>query len=1169
MPLPCASIIILTYNNLEYTRQCVESVFEHSEAKDFELILVDNASSDGTQAYLQQLADTHPNVKVLLNEKNEGFARGNNLGAALAQGDFIVFLNNDTIVTEGWLPGLLSKLGDPKVGMVGPVTNSSGNETRIQVSYNSIAEMPAFARQLSLSQRGKTFEIAMLAFLCVALRREVYEEIGPLDERFGIGMFEDDDYALRLKAKGYKILCVEDVFIHHWGSASFSRLDASEFWSLFQHNLKQFEEKWGIHWLPHHYRLEFIPEQLRQLIDGVVGLSAKTADYHQQILGLQNLVSERDRYIADSALKMDALYSQVQERDQAIAEKDELINKTWTMVQERDSYIAEIARSRAWRLVQWMWRVRLLLIPHNSWLERLLSALIRPLRAWQRYGAFGALRVGLTRLAATRTVSGLGKFLAKFIPCDWKDYAHAFRQEYPIYDRSRVIVYTDDETILPEYPERRSLRIAMPEQRLKVSLISTVRNEAANVETWLDSLLKQTRLPDEIVICDGGSTDNTVALIQKHAGTFPIPIQLIEEAGANIARGRNIAIGQVHYDLISCADFGCKLDKEWLQNLILPFELDEKIDVSCGFSLIQAGNDFSRIAAQYFVPEINRIDPQQFIPSARNFAMRKAVWEQAGGYPEFLTFAGEDTLFALNAKLQTSTWAFVPSAVVYWQAPTTLRRLYRTFYRYARGDGEVGTFAYLYWIKVKELGWGLFKRLLGLLLLIALCTLAGLFFHPMAGWGVAIAALWVGLFVLIRKLIKIARAQRVSIGTAFQAYMMPTVINLAQPSGFAAGVANRPEVRMRQTEPYIRQIAQILDKHPERKGVIVYPPTHDWGFMFQRPHQMARGFARMGYVYIFYTKNEKTDCVVGFKEVEPGLYLCNVPWETFNELERPIVYIGQPWRNRELRYFNQPRVIYDHFDEIEIFSADPADHEALLKRAEIVLVTARRLMEKVKDQRPDAIFTPNGVDYEFVQSARPTDQEPGIPEDLLPIVAKNKPIIGYAGALAEWFDYGLLERAARTQAGLEFVLLGVSYDGSLERSRLLTSGLENIHWLGMKPYAELFNYAWHFSAGIIPFKINEITLSTTPVKLFEYMACELPVVATAMPEARYYEGVFIAEGGDDPDQSAANFVAQIKAALQAGKDPAYQALIKTVARQNTWESRVLSIIERLNQHANG
>ena len=1132
MAVPSASIIILTYNNLDYTRQCVESILDHTHEVAYELILVDNASSDDTPEYLRELAETYENVQILLNQENEGFARGNNLGAGMAQGEYLVFLNNDTLVTRGWLSGLLKALADPQVGMAGPVTNSSGNESRISVDYDNSEGLQDFARKNAEAQRGKFFEISMLALLCAAMRRSVFEEIGPLDERFGLGMFEDDDYALRIKAKGYKILCVEDVFIHHWGSASFSRMDAGEFWALFQRNLTLFEEKWGIRWLPHPNRLEFIPEQLRQLIDGLITFSAKSSDYQQKLVALQQMVEQRD---------------------QAIVEKDKALAELWRRFQERDTFI-----------LRTLWRLGNILVPHGSRRERILTWLLRPLRAWRRYGSFGVLRILISRLAATPIMRGAGRLISRILPRSWKEYYQALRQARPIYDRSQVILYTDDASILPDYPKRQGLSHgAGIDQPVKVSLISTVRNEAANVESWLASLLEQSRLPDEIVICDGGSSDGTVEIIRKHAATFSIPIQVLVEAGANIAHGRNIAIQHASYEVIACTDFGCRLDKNWLENLILPFECDEKVDVSFGFSQIAPANQFSRMITRFFIPVINTVDPQQFIPSARNFAMRKPVWEQAGGYPEWLTFAGEDTLFTLNAKLQNRVWAFVPGAVVYWHAPRNLRLLYRTIYRYARGDGETGTFAYLYWVKIKELAWTCLKRAVSMILLVGIPLALGLWVHPWAGWGLAGVFLLLILGACYFKLLKTARREAVSIAGAWQLTCAQRLIDLAQPFGFAKGVANRPKVLKRQSQPYILQLQQILAEHPEHTGVIVYPPTHDWGFMFQRPHQMARAFARQGYVYFFCTQNEKTDSVIGFKQVEPRLYVCHVPWETFASLEKPIVYVGQPWRNRELRYFHQPRVIYDHFDEIEIFSADPADHQALLERAEVVLVTAQRLMEKVQTQRPDAIFTPNGVDFQYVQDARPAKDQ-AAPADLQAILAKGRPILGYSGALAEWFDYELLAQAAKARPDLEFVLIGVSYDGSLERSGLLSCGLKNVHWLGMKPYAELFKYTWRFSAGIIPFKINTITLSTTPVKLFEYMACELPVIATAMPEARKYAGVFIVEANGS---TADNFIQQVDAALAARVDPAYQATIRQVASQNTWDSRVQAVIERLRQNA--
>ncbi len=268
-----ASLIILTYNNLDTTRLCVDSIFQKTTYPNFEVILVDNASQDQTPAYLADLAEAHMNVHVILNQENRGFAAGNNLGAAAAQGDILVFLNNDVVVTPGWLETLAGHLQAPDVGMVGPVTNNSGNQSQIPVTYQSLADLDAFVAELTQANLGKTFEIPMLAFHCVALRGEVFAEIGPLDERFGQGMFEDDDYALRLREKGYRLLCAEDVFVHHWGSASFSKLAMAHYWQLFKVNLDKFEEKWGLRWQPHPHRQEILAEQLRGFLEGSIWLA--------------------------------------------------------------------------------------------------------------------------------------------------------------------------------------------------------------------------------------------------------------------------------------------------------------------------------------------------------------------------------------------------------------------------------------------------------------------------------------------------------------------------------------------------------------------------------------------------------------------------------------------------------------------------------------------------------------------------------------------------------------------------------------------------------------------------------------------------------------------------------------------------------------------------------
>lgn len=249
---PKASIIIVTYNNLALTRLCLESVFRNTEYPNYEIIVIDNNSADGTPDYLRQLADIEPQLKLVLNDKNHGFAKANNQGIEIADGNYIVLLNNDTVVPGGWLSRLLRHLNDPQIGLVGPMTNFVGNEAKIETSYNTWAEMESFAHKHTWTLDLRIADIHMLAMFCVALRRELFEQIGPLDEQFGIGMFEDDDYSMRVRKAGYRVVCAADVFVHHFGQAAFGKLIKSgDYDRIFEENRRLYENKWGIIWQPH------------------------------------------------------------------------------------------------------------------------------------------------------------------------------------------------------------------------------------------------------------------------------------------------------------------------------------------------------------------------------------------------------------------------------------------------------------------------------------------------------------------------------------------------------------------------------------------------------------------------------------------------------------------------------------------------------------------------------------------------------------------------------------------------------------------------------------------------------------------------------------------------------------------------------------------------------
>ncbi len=252
---PLASVIVVTHGNLHLTRRCLESVLQGTDWPNLELWVVDNASSDGTPDYLSQLATTDPRVHVILNRENLGFAAANNQALRQAQGDFLVLLNNDTVVPPTWLSRLIAHLvAHPEWGLVGPVTNWIGNEAQIPVGYRRLEEMPQWAEEHMERMDGRWLPIPVLAMFCVAMRREVFLQVGELDERFTVGMFEDDDYALRVRQAGLEVVCVEDVFVHHEGKAAFKKLAPQAYQEIFETNRRRFEEKWQRPWIPHRYR---------------------------------------------------------------------------------------------------------------------------------------------------------------------------------------------------------------------------------------------------------------------------------------------------------------------------------------------------------------------------------------------------------------------------------------------------------------------------------------------------------------------------------------------------------------------------------------------------------------------------------------------------------------------------------------------------------------------------------------------------------------------------------------------------------------------------------------------------------------------------------------------------------------------------------------------------
>ena len=243
---PKVSIVVLAHNQSWFTGVCLASIEKFSRYANLEVVAVDNGSTDNTGQLLAEWSAIRPWAKVVTNERNLGFAAGNNRGARATSGDYLVFLNNDVFVTDGWIGDLLAHFRrNPKLGLLGPVTNSSGNESVIPIAYHDMEEMAILARSYTSAHRRELTRPHVLHWFCVMLPRKVWEEVGELDEQFGIGTFEDDDFTYRVRAAGFETACAEDVFVHHHHSATFGQLPQAEYDELFARNRKYFESKWG------------------------------------------------------------------------------------------------------------------------------------------------------------------------------------------------------------------------------------------------------------------------------------------------------------------------------------------------------------------------------------------------------------------------------------------------------------------------------------------------------------------------------------------------------------------------------------------------------------------------------------------------------------------------------------------------------------------------------------------------------------------------------------------------------------------------------------------------------------------------------------------------------------------------------------------------------------
>jgi glycosyltransferase involved in cell wall biosynthesis len=270
----------------------------------------------------------------------------------------------------------------------------------------------------------------------------------------------------------------------------------------------------------------------------------------------------------------------------------------------------------------------------------------------------------------------------------------------------------------------------------RVALVATVLNEGAAIDALLASMAAQIRLPDEIRLVDGGSTDDTVARARAWAARG-LPLTVDVRPGAGISAGRNAAIAATSAPLVAVTDAGVRLAPDWLAQLTRPFA-DPGVDMVAGFFRAAPRTAFEYALGATTLPTEQDVVPTRFLPSSRSVAFRRAAWQRVGGYPEWLDY-GEDLVFDLALRRAGARFVWAPQAIAHFRPRQSLPAFFRQYYRYARGDGKALLWPWRHAIRYASYG--------ALLALLATIARAG---RRPAGWAAA-ATIAVGAALYLRQ----------------------------------------------------------------------------------------------------------------------------------------------------------------------------------------------------------------------------------------------------------------------------------------------------------------------------------------------------------------------------------------------------------------------------------
>lgn len=352
----------------------------------------------------------------------------------------------------------------------------------------------------------------------------------------------------------------------------------------------------------------------------------------------------------------------------------------------------------------------------------------------------------------------------------------------------------------------------------------------------------------------------------------------------------------------------------------------------------------------------------------------------------------------------------------------------------------------------------------------------------------------------------------------------------------------------------------IIKNAIKNKRVVVFTKAIEWNNMFQRIQQMALVFSKQEDTIVIYTENCTThDFFVNINQINDNLFCYSYRhYDKLNEFlvdaKEVVMYMTNLFAFDQNITLKHDKMVYEYVDELELFFDDlelaTKRHNNALELADLSIATATKLFNQIEPLSKKAILSPNAVDYDTFHGSK----DKSIAQDIVNVVGKYDIILGYYGALASWFDFETVIEVAKRKPNWAFVLVGVCFDDTIEQYHI--ENYPNIFLTGPKPYQTLPSYISGIDVLTIPFVVNNITESTSPVKLFEYMASSTPILTSELPECKKYSSVYRYHDAND-------FIEKAQMLYNKKENKEYKELLDKEAKENTWDARIKQILTAL------